>query len=392
MSRFTRIGLGTVTALTMAVSTFPQVVFGVLAVDLIATFDVSRWQIGALVSATGLMGALLAPSLGRLTDRLGSLQSTRAVLILAFVSFLLIAVSPSYILLVAATLISGAPQGWCNPATNTLIAEEVARGDRGIVTGVKQSGVQAGTFLGGLLLPLIASAFDWRAAVAAFIVMPLVGVLGTLGKEPHPRMHRSGGNGAHRLPPLIRLISIYGLLAGIGTSAMLTFLPLFAAEGQGWSAVHAGWLLAGVGLTGVAARIVWGRIAESRLGYGRALEVLALLTVVSATLLALMAANLIPSTVLPLAAVLLGAGGVSWNSVGMLAVMERAPSHLIGRGTGVVLFGFLLGYGLGAPLFGLAVDRLGTYVPGWIGVSVCLSVAFGVATMITRLEPAPNRA
>lgn len=388
MPQFSRIGLGSVTATTMAVSTFPQVVFGVLAAELIGTFGVERWQIGVLVTATGFVGAFVAPSLGQLTHRLGSLTAIRVIFLLVLTSMAVTASAPTYALLVVAAALSGAPQGWCNPATNTLISEELPAGDRGVVTGIKQSGVQAGAFVGGLLMPVIAAASSWRVAIVVFMALPLAGLVGTAGKHNRIVAHPSRVDGSHELPDVVKLVAIYGVLAGLGTSAMLTFLPLFASESQGWSEVHAGWLLAGVGLIGVGARIAWARVAESRLGYGRSLEVLALLTVLSAILLALMAAEVAPSSALPIAAALLGAGSASWNSVGMLAVMERSPAHLIGRGTGVVLFGFLLGYGLGAPMVGFTVDRLDSYLPAWLGVSAAFLVAFAVARRVAGLEPA----
>lgn len=73
----------------------------------------------------------------------------------------------------------------------------------------------------------------------------------------------------------------------------------------------------------------------------------------------------------------------------MLAVMEREPAHSVGRGNGVVLFGFLFGYCVGASLFGLTVDRLGNYVLGWLATALVLVAAFGVAVLISRLKPAP---
>lgn len=389
MSQFSRPALGAVTALTMAVATFPQVVFGVLAGELLLDFNATRWQIGALVTATGVTGALLAPSLGHLTDRVGALAATRSVLGVSTGTLALLSLSPSYILLALFALLSGAPQGWSNSATNALIVETLPQGERGMMTGIKQSGVQVGIFLGGLLLPIFASLWGWRAAVAAFLALPVAGLLMTLGKRASSKTAiERAAKKKGRLPPIIQWVTLYGVLSGLGTSAMITFLPLFAAEDQSWSALHAGWLLAGVGLVGIVARISWGPISESRLGHGVTLQVLALLTVGSGVLLALAAAQLMPSWVLVVAGALLGAGGISWNTVGMLAVMDHSPLRQVGRGTGYVLLGFLLGYGSGAPLMGLSVDQLGSYVPGWVGVALLFVVAYTVARRITRVDVA----
>lgn len=388
MHGFSRPALGALTALTMAIATFPQVVFGVLAADLILEFDVERWQIGTLVTATGVTGALLAPWLGRFTDRIGSLRSTRGVLAFSLGTLGWIALAPTYLVLAVAALFSGAPQGWSNSATNSLIVEALPQGGRGIMTGVKQSGVQGGIFLGGLLLPVFATVWGWRAAVGAFLALPVAGLAITLGRRTPATSSHPGGATKGRLPAVIQWITLYGVLSGLGTSAMLTFLPLFAAEDQAWTALQAGWLLSGVGLVGIVARISWGAISESWLGHGRTLEVLAALTVGSSLVLALAAADLVPGWLLIVSAVLLGAGGVSWNTVGMLAVMDHSPLREVGRGTGYVLLGFLLGYGTGAPILGYSVDRLGSYVPGWIGVSILFVAAGIVARKIARAEVA----
>jgi hypothetical protein len=82
------------------------------------------------------------------------------------------------------------------------------------------------------------------------------------------------------------------------------------------------------------------------------------------------------------AALLLGAGAIAWNAVGMLAVMDFTPATLVGKGTGLVLFGFLLGLAAGAPLLGLSVDVTGTYVPGWLGAASLLA---GCAVVAGRI-------
>lgn len=373
-TRSGKVALAVVTAAAMAIATFPVVIFGVLATDLLAEFDADRWQIGTLVTANAIVGALLSPLFGNLTDRVGAARSTAFVLLAGAATLTLISLSPIYIVLVGATLLSGVPQGWCNPATNALIVQNVPEGRRGVVTGIKQSGVQVGIFLGGLTLPSLAGWFGWRAAVAAFLLLPAIGLIGLrTGRDGARVSRRETRSGA--VPPFIHWVTVYGFISGLGTSAMLTFTPLFAQEDQLWSVVHAGWLIAGVGLVGIAARIGWGAISHAWFGHGMTLRILALLSTLSAALLALAAADLADSWVLIPAAALLGAGGVAWNAVGMLAVMDYSPAQLVGRGTGRVLFGFLFGLGMGAPLMGFSVDVFDTYLVGWITISVMFLVA-----------------
>jgi predicted MFS family arabinose efflux permease len=243
-----------------------------------------------------------------------------------------------------------------------------------------------GTFLGGLLLPVLAVMWDWRIAVLAFLALPAAGLLGMLGRSGQRREIRRTGRGWGDVPRIVKWITFYGTVSGLATSATFTFLPLFAEEAEGWTSTQAGWLLAGVGLVGVAARIVWGSLAEGSLGHGRTLRLLAVGAMVSAVLLALAATDVVGSWILIPAAFLFAAGGIAWNAVGMLAVMDFSPAELVGRGTGLVLLGFLLGVGAGAPLMGLSVDRLGAYGPGWVGVGLLFVGCFFVAGKIQAIS------
>lgn len=383
MRPFSRVRLGLVTALAMAVATFPLLIFSVLASELIEEFDISRAQVGFLVTSTGLVGALVSPYFGHLTDRLGAVTATRWVLGLGIVTLSALAWSPLYPVLLAASLLSGIPNGWTNPATNALIVDNLAAGSRGVVTGVKQSGVQAGTFVGGLLLPLFASLWNWRIAIAIFILIPVTGLLGMGARKDRQEPHHYAGEWLEaRLPSAVKWIALYGAISGVATSAMFGFIPLFAEEDQLWSPQAAGTLIAIVGITGVVARIGWPTVSERRLGHGATLRVLALTTMVAALFLAFAALDVLPSWVLVPAAVMLGGGAIAWNAVGMLAVMDLSPPGMVGKGTGVVLFGFLGGIAAGAPLLGLSVDTLGAYWPGWFVVAALLAVCAAIAGRI----------
>lgn len=382
MRSFSRAGLGAVTAATMATATFPLIIASVLAAELIDRFGIARSQIGLLVTATSLVGALASPFFGRVTDRIGAVTATRNVLALGMITLTAFALAPSYGFLVLAALAAGLPNGWSNPATNSLIVANVPVGSRGIVTGVKQSGVQFGTFLGGLLLPVFAGLWDWRLAVLMFLLMPVAGLVGMRGRA-NPTEHEVRAESAHvAIPTAVKWIAVYGTLSGLAISALFWFLPLFAEENQRWSPRAAGSLVAVVGLSGIAARILWPAASERRIGHGRTLRILAVMSTVTAVLLGLAALGVLESWVLIPAAVLLGGGAIAWNSVGMLAVMDFSPPSLVGKGTGVVLLGFLLGMASGAPLMGLSVDTLGSYVPGWLASAGLLTAGAVIAGRI----------
>lgn len=382
MRSLSKVGLGAVSAASMATSTFPIIVASVLAAELLDEFDVTRAQIGLLTTASGLVGALASPFFGRLTDRIGSVRSTRSVLIGGVATITSLALSPTYGFVLGAALISGLPNGWGNPATNALLVDHVPLGSRGVVTGVKQSGVQVGTFLGGLLLPVFAAWWNWRAAVLAFLAMPLGGLIGLSGIGETRRSTARVEWGSARLPSSVWWIAVYGFISGLATSSLVQWIPLFAEEDQLWSGPAAGSLIALVGLAGIASRILWSRASERTVGHGRTLRILAGLTTGTALLLALAAFDIVGSWVLVPAALLLGGGAIAWNAVGMLAVMEFSPAGMVGKGTGLVLLGFLLGLAVGPPLMGLSVDVWDTYAPGWLVTAGLLALSALIAFRI----------
>lgn len=392
MRSFSRVGLGAVTATTMATSTFVIFVVSVLAAQLLVEFNITRTQVGFLVTAAGLVGALSSPALGRLTDRFGAVRSVTVTLAGGAVTLAVFALSPTYALLMVATMLTGITNGWGNPATNALIVENVPAGSRGVVTGVKQSGVQVGNFLAGLALPLFTAWWNWRVAVLIFLAMPLGGLLGMMGREGRRGAHvASTEPGDGKLPATVTWIAIYGFLSGLAGAMIIGFLPLFAEEDLGLSGPAAGAIFALVGLTGIFSRIIWSRLSEHAIGHGRTLRILASMSTMTSVLLVLASLGVVSAWILIPAALLLGGGAVAWNAVGMLAVMEIAPPRLVGKGTGSILFGFLLGLAAGPPLMGLSVDLFGTYTPGWAisGVVMALSgvVAIKIPDASTLAQP-----
>jgi predicted MFS family arabinose efflux permease len=362
----------------MGASTFGLVVFAVLAVELIDEFGIDRWQVGALVTATTISGAVISPSVGTLTDRIGARRATIVTLIVSGGALVAMSVSPVFALVAVFALVGGIGQAIANPATNKLISMHVPTGARGVITGIKQSGVQAGTFLGGLLLPVITLSFDWRWAVAVFGLASLAGGLwawASLPRDVAVETESGSERTDQRMPPVIRSLAVYGFLLGFAGTAIFTYLPLYAEEALGYSASLAGYVVAFVGSVGVAGRIGWGRLSERRLGAMRSLQIISVLSAVSALLL--VAADTAPWVVW-VAALTTGLSASSWNAVGMLAIIQAVPTRRAGRGSGVVLAGFLLGLGLGAPSFGYSVDRLETYVPGWLAIAVVFLAALTV--------------
>jgi MFS family permease len=370
---------------TMGVGTFIAASLGIIAVVFITDLGISRAQLGFVFAINTVGAALLSPVVGRITDRIGGRAALIVVALTAAGSFLILGVAGSLITLAAGSLLGAVAQAGSNPSTNKLIAEDLPAGSQGIVTGIKQSGVQAFIFAGGLIVPSMALAWG---RVSAYVMLAGVSVIlagvGAWFLPKQPRAHLAANDSLprERLPAAIWWIAAYGFLLGFSGSATVMF-ALFTTEKLGRSIVVGGAVAALVGLTAMPARIVWARHAERHHAYRSSLIVISLLAVLAS--LALLGAGSGTWWLIWVAAILTGLGPSSWNSVGMLGLIVFAGPRAAGHASGVILFGFLIGLGIGPPLFGWMVDANGSYAGVWIASLV--SALAGTLVMVAWKPP-----
>ena len=362
--------------LAMAAGTFTAAILSVLSPFIIDDFAISHAALGAVVAVNTLFGALVSPTVGRYVDRIGGRSGVSTVLVTSAAAFFATAASPIYVALLLASLIGGVSQALANPATNKVIAHEYPAESRADITGLKQSGVQVAIFVGGLTLPTFAERFGWRAATVAVGVGVLVGglLLGALGRQS-----ASGGSGVRggavgRPRGAVPWLAAYGAMVGFSGSGLF-FLPLFATEDLGTSVQVGGMALAVAGITAVFGRLAWARFAEQGGRYRQALGVIAAMAAVGPLLFA--AAHTSP-ILLWVGAVVVGASASSWNSVGMLAVIDDARASGAGTASGWVLSGFLLGLGAGPPILGATVDATDSYSTMWFMAAITAALALAV--------------
>ena len=167
------------------------------------------------------------------------------------------------------------------------------------------------------------------------------------------------------------LIAAYAFLMGTVGGGIARFLALFAEEEVGLSASTAGWVVAVSGLAGMAARVVAGQLAEQRY---KPLPLLSSLAAIGAGVAILLTLVLtVGAWLLWPIALLFAIGHGAWNAVAMLAIIVGVPKADAGRASGAVMFGFLGGLAIGAPIAGLVVDSTGSYQPVWIAGAVLAS-------------------
>ena len=393
-----RSDIGFVVTLTlgMAVCTLLPYALGALGPFITDDLGISRTALGSLTTVMYTVGAVLSPVAGPLVDRFGGRRS----LVVAFATGGLgVAVAAAggrhYAGLVAGAAVFGISVAFGNPATNQLAARVVQTGRHGIVTGVKQSGVQIGAFLAGLVLPGVAGAAGWRVALGGCAFLGAAGLVLTGRYVPRPSEERraaatravppgeTAADGRptralrRRLDRAVNRLTVYALLMGFGVGAVGAYLPLYTVEELGFSRGTAGLTAALVGLVGIVARVGWGRRQDRTMKpVIRSLGALAVGSVIASG--ALWAGAALGPGLLWAGAALFGATAVAWNALGMLSIVRDTDLAVAGRASGRVLLGFYVGFLVGPVSFGWAVDHVG-YPAGWAAVTAAFALAAGLS-------------
>ncbi len=400
---------------TMIASSFQMFAIGVLAAPILEDLAVSRWALGVVGAVNTLVGAASSPFSGRITDKIGPRRSILLLCGIAATGMGLMAIASSLWILGLAAAVSGVPQGWGNPATNSLIAGHVKPERRGTITGVKQSGVTLALFLAGATLPSLAQWTSWNLAAGVFAaIFVLFGVLNAVwiprsdaspvspassdGSVFQPSGSasttsntstsdtstsdalsvESGGRSA--VPTFIWQLAVYAFAMGTSSGSIGRFLPLFAEEAVGMGRTAAGMLIAVVGVCGIVFRIGAARLAGSTVAPQRILTVLSL-TATGTSILLISATTVGPWILWPIA-VLYALGHIAWNAVVNLTIISSAPRRDAGRFSGIVMLGFLFGMTIGAPLTGWVVDTFDSYQPVWFGAAALAAVAVAIVSRI----------
>ncbi len=377
--------LGPMLVANMALLTVAGPSFGILASTLIESFDMSRGQLGQLNAGYAVVGAVVSPFTGRLADRVGGRNLMTIGFGFAAVVFLLLGTANGFLMILAAAVLSGAPNGMGNQGTNKYISAVVPVERRGVITGVKQSGVMFGVFLAGLLLPRGVASIGYSATMFVVVALALLGaVVVRIVLPADEGAPSSATRDTSRLPSSIRWLALYSAMMGGAIGCQSTFLALYAEEDLGFTRAQAGLLVGATGLVAVGARILLGRFTQTVRSYAPVLIAIALGAVASFVVIRL--ASEFGAWMIVFVPLIAGFTTSSWNAPVMLASMRLVPAGAAGRSAGLVMFGFMAGYAVVPPVFGAAVDRYNSYDLPWLaGIALCLAAA-GVALAWRRQE------
>jgi predicted MFS family arabinose efflux permease len=378
-------GLVAVLMLAMALSMLVLYAVGALGPQLVTDLGVDPTELGLLPSTGFAVAAVLSLWSGRIVDRLGTRGASTALFIVVAVSFAAMASAGGFGLLLAAIALCGVAQALSNPVTNRVIAERVPAHARGAVVGIKQSGVQLAALVAGLGLPPVAAVWGWQVALAWVPPVALICLISTL-RLPHA-VRGPPSRGAPLLDAALgralRWLLALQLCLGAGIATVTTFVPLYAHQDLDITAAHAALVLAGYGVAGIGARVLWTWLASRRddpLGLQLMLALFAAIAAgalwlsseVSAVNLALLWAGTIG----------VGATAVAANAVSMLIAINDRRFGPVGDASALASCGFFAGLA-SAPLGGRLADTAG-FGATWALVIAVFLLATACATALQR--------
>jgi MFS family permease len=335
-------------------------------------------QVGMLSGSFFLGVALNSAIAGWAIDLLGVRKMILLGTILLSGSLLAAACFPLYVPMLVLFVIAGI--GYCvvTPSTNKAVMCWFNERIRATVMGFKQTGINAGGFLAGIILPPLALAINWRWALltAGFIVAgTLFFILFLFKKKTSGALFVPIGQWFEKFKMVIYernilLLSVEAFFR-VGTQmAFFTYLVLFLQKALNLNLIISSFLFALAQGSGAVGRIVWGVISDRIFG-GRRKSVYLFIGLI-ATIIFFLIGLLDPKTPLWIVFVIvicLGFTAAGHQGVGLTMLGESVGTELTGTATGLGQSLSFLGAVTTSPGFGLIVDSYGTFSYAWASLA-----------------------
>lgn len=375
-----------VTTSTQALTTLGALALAAVAPKAAAELGLSAALIGyqvAVVYAGAMAAAVFGGALAR---RLGATRLHQWGLWLVAAGCALSALGTLAAIALGAWVI-GLGYGVTNPAASQLLARAPVARNMNLIFSLKQSSVPIGGILAGALVPPIALALGWQAALlaAASLMIAFSVAIGAVGRAwDADRDAQAPLLGA----PLAAVALVWShtilrwvALASFAYSAVqlcLTgFLVTYLVTELKLSLVLAGTLLSTTNAAGALGRLVWGWLADRLRSGSAALLVNGALAIVGALATAAAAAHW-PVALVGAAAALFGFSAMGWNGVFIAVVARQSPPEKIASATGGALAVTYAGVLVGPSLFAVLHQHSGLSFGQSYGL-LALVTAAGIA-------------
>ena len=328
-------------------------------------FGLNYLQLGILSLSFTILSGVLQVFAGHYADRYGRRRQTLVFgFVITAVGFIGMGVSPTFAILVVASLLCGLGASTYHPQATAILVRTYPT-ERGRTMGVHGWGGSVGAFIAPLGVALLVTAVGWRSAlfllaIPGFVVAAMIR-RGVEESAPNVDARLRGGIGRD----VWRLAITFALLSMV-IRGFLTFLPTFLVE-RGSTLSEAGLLTTLILVVGLVAQPVGG-MAYDRLGGRRVFFAASAATSLSLGLFALSGGWLVLVAVAAVAFFVFSMFPVSLAMGSDLAGVERT-----GIGVGII-FGV-------SGLSGAAVQPIVGGIADQTGLQVALSLLIVVAVL-----------
>ncbi|TCB92805.1 MFS transporter [Micromonospora zingiberis] len=355
----------------------PVFLVGGLAVQMREELDFSPAGLGLVVAVYFGIGALASVPSGALVERWGGAVVARIGILISAGCLLAVAVlARSYPVLLGLLAVAGTANALGQLSSNVLLARHVPVRRQGLSFGIKQAAIPISTLLAGAAVPTLALTVGWRWAFVAAAGAALATLLAVPAQGPQPARRPTGRAGSGTLALVV--VGVAATLAAGAANALGTFV-VDASVDRGLAPALAGLTLTLGSAACIAARIGFGWLADRRSG-GHVTVIAGMLAAGAIGLGLLAMAGSGPLMV----GVLLGFGlGWSWPGLMNFAVVQLHP-QAPAAATSITQTGVYAGGCLGPLTLGPLAAAAG-YPTMWLTAAAAMLAAAALMLTATRL-------
>jgi sugar phosphate permease len=346
---------------------------GPLAPFLVSDLGLTKHQVGFTGGAIMVGTAFTAFVSGLLVDHYGEKVVLILGALLTGITAIMASQAQSFIVLILLLFIAGLWVASSTPAGSKAIMQWFPATNLGFALSFRQTGVPIGGAIAALLMPKIATLYDWRMAMIVMGLFPIAGAFACwIFYVDHPSEPKDARSQRPKLKwnQLIRrdiLLVCFTALTLISSQyTVITYLILYVQDKLKLSIGYASLSLVFFQLGGSIGRIFWG-IVSDRYFNGARKPVITIIGIISSGICLLVQ---IMNSGYPLYLVWLICWFFGFTLTGWNGLNIAILSKLVGPDYSATAVGFSLTLSqIGVlsipPLFGLLVDLRGAYELSW---------------------------
>ncbi|MFN0305297.1 MAG: MFS transporter [Burkholderiales bacterium] len=333
----------------------------VLAPAIATDLAVDTTLVGAFSAIHWVASLVTSFAAGKLISRFGAIGVSQICLVLCGVGLVLGGIGTLSSIAVCAIVI-GFAHGIETPASSQLLARLSPPRDQPLVFSLKQTGVQFGGILSGVLFPFLLAQIGWRGAM--WILAGVLFISAYALKWPRQRFDQEPASAVKRPAGSmwrsvvaswsdlrLRRMTLASLAFASAQVCFNTFLVSFLVKERALGLALAGSVLAVGQFGGLIGRIVWGMVSGRFMPAHTLLLSLGVLMTVGLALLGAFAVNL-PMFSLYGVTFVVGLTVSGWNGVVLAEIARIAPRGEVGRVTGATFAISGTGLVIGPLIFG----------------------------------------